>query len=1231
MKDSAIDSVDGSRRRASLLVGGVVVVVGSMALAGWMSGIEALTCLIPGTTPMKANAAIAFILCGAALILLQLPGARSRKVAQACSLLAGGIALLTLGEYAIGWDAGIDQLLFRDPGTSADSYPGRMAPNAAICMGLTAGALWLMSRPPGSRRPRILAWLGSLVLAIGLVAIIGYVVGFSVGYRWWNLTGMAIPTSLLFVLLGAAVLCFACREGGLCWSIKPALSVAFGCGLVLLVAVAALAHRSTRDLVEAYTRVKHTQAVIAKIRALRSAFDESQSAMRGYVITGDESFLPLSERAIPEARKRLPELRALTADNATQQARLFTLEQRTAEWLKLSQEIIDLRRTAGFEAAATGIAAGRDKVLMDQIRGTLDEIEKEEETLLFAREASADASHERTFDLMPLGVLGSALLVTLGVLLLNREVTRRQHVADALQHAERFKSAIINGLPAEIAVLDRKGLIVTVNEPWRRFARENGNPPLRLIDIGASYLDACRGAAARGDSFASAALAGIERVLNGSCPEFRLEYPCDSPTEARWFFMQTVPVPSEAGGAIVSHIDITPLKEASQALRASEERFRTMAEAAPILIHLADANGSCTYVNPRWRAASGLTLEEAQGQGWLKGLHEDDRATIGERWAKSVQSRGTWGYEYRFVNKAGMVTWVYGTAAQIEAANGTVLGYVGTNIDITERKKAEDALRVASQKLRLHFEQAPMAVIEWDLEFRVARWNPAAETIFGYSHAEAIGRHASFIVPESFHPHVAQIWQALLQQTGGVRSTNENVHKSGATILCEWYNTPLIDEQGTVTGAASVAMDITESRHAQQLLAWEKSALELVSSGMGLREVLEGLMHGLEKQLPGALCSILLLDEERVHLRHGAAPSLPDAYNRLIDGVAIGPQVGSCGTAAYLDRQVIVEDIAHDPLWANFHELALSHGLHACWSTPIHCSQGKILGTFAIYYREPRRPAPAELEVIARAVHIAGIAIERKQGEAQIREMNASLERRVRERTSELEAAVKELDAFSYSVSHDLRSPLRAIDGFSRMVAKDYGERLDDEGRRMLGVIRNGAQRMARLIDDLLAFSRLGRQPLQSAEIDMHAMARAVFDELAAQEAERKLQLDLHPLPPIRGTRPMIEQVWVNLISNAIKFTKGREIGVIEISARASEDGVPIYSVKDNGAGFDMRYADKLFGVFQRLHSTEEFSGTGVGLALVQRVVQRHGGRVWAEAEVGRGATFHFTLSSPSP
>jgi signal transduction histidine kinase len=261
-------------------------------------------------------------------------------------------------------------------------------------------------------------------------------------------------------------------------------------------------------------------------------------------------------------------------------------------------------------------------------------------------------------------------------------------------------------------------------------------------------------------------------------------------------------------------------------------------------------------------------------------------------------------------------------------------------------------------------------------------------------------------------------------------------------------------------------------------------------------------------------------------------------------------------------------------------------------------------------------------------VVVALTVVHLRERQRQIRgleKLNQGLDVRVRERTAQLEAANKELEAFSYSVSHDLRAPLRAIDGFSRILLEDCGDKLDGEGKRFLSIIRSNTQKMGQLIDDLLVFLRLGRQEINLSEISMDKMAKSVFDELRATVPEKTLQLDIKTPPSAHGDRPMIRQVLVNLLSNAVKFTRPKETAMIEVGG-LNEGDENVYYVKDNGVGFNMQYVDKLFGVFQRLHSASEFEGTGVGLAIVQRIIHRHSGRVWAEGKVGEGATFFFTL-----
>jgi signal transduction histidine kinase len=232
---------------------------------------------------------------------------------------------------------------------------------------------------------------------------------------------------------------------------------------------------------------------------------------------------------------------------------------------------------------------------------------------------------------------------------------------------------------------------------------------------------------------------------------------------------------------------------------------------------------------------------------------------------------------------------------------------------------------------------------------------------------------------------------------------------------------------------------------------------------------------------------------------------------------------------------------------------------------------------------------------------------------------------RIKDRTAALEQANGELEAFAYSVSHDLRAPLRAIDGFSHILLEDYEGQLDDEGKRLLNLVRANTGRMARLIDDMLSFSRMSRRDMATAPVDMSALARDVAAEIRAASPERVLRFEIGELPSVHGDPDMLRQVFVNLLSNAAKFTRVRAEAVIEVGGGDVPDGREYY-VKDNGVGFDMAYVGKLFGVFERLHAQKDYEGTGIGLAIVKRIVGRHGGRVWAEGREGEGAVFHFFL-----
>ncbi len=502
--------------------------------------------------------------------------------------------------------------------------------------------------------------------------------------------------------------------------------------------------------------------------------------------------------------------------------------------------------------------------------------------------------------------------------------------------------------------------------------------------------------------------------------------------------------------------------------------------------------------------------------------------------------------------------------------------------DVSEQDRAQ----IDTERLVAIVDSSDEAVIGKDLEGVITSWNQAAERIFGYRAEEIVGTSILRLIPPDRHAEEFGILERIRRGEKVDHFETMRLRKDGRQIAISVTSSPIKDSSGRVIGASKLARDITEQKEAEAAL--RTSDLEF-------------------KAMMNALPQLAWIARADGHIFW---------YNeRWFDYTG--------RTAAEMDGWGWQE--VHDPeilpLVLERWQGAIASGETFDMEFPLRRADGRFR-----WFLTRGVPVRNEAGEVIRWIGTNTDISEKRETEEEIHHLNETLELRVRERTAQLEAANNELEAFSYSVSHDLRAPLRAVDGFSQAVLEDYGPELPEEGQRYLQTIRSSAQRMGALIDDLLAFSRLSRTPLARQPVEMTRHVQETLQELESETKGRALELKIGELPNCEGDPTLLRQVWMNLLSNALKYSARRDPAIVEVGA-TEHDGQVTYFVRDNGTGFDMSYASKLFGVFQRLHREEEFSGTGVGLAIVQRIVHRHGGTIWAEAEPDRGATFSFTLT----
>ena len=685
----------------------------------------------------------------------------------------------------------------------------------------------------------------------------------------------------------------------------------------------------------------------------------------------------------------------------------------------------------------------------------------------------------------------------------------------------------------------------------------------------------------------------IETALSGQQASYESKVTLNGSTR----YISATYVPQFREGKVEGFValisDITRHKQAEEELRQSEERFAKLTSNIPGVIYQ-----YCQYPDGRkdefTTISSGCREIYKLPQAVLQNsdlvwhsIHPEDQKAFAQSFTKQASTGQQWRHEWRIVTPSGL-KWIQGSARAQKQADGSLL-WDGVLLDITPRKQAQAALQEREEQFRSTFEQAAVGIAHVALDGSWLKVNQKLCEIVGYPHEELLEKtFQDLTYPDDLEADLSFLHQTLAGEINSYSMEKRYIRKGGSTIWINLTVSLVREKTGEPQYFISVVEDISDRKQTEAALA----------------ESQERLRFALDVAQLGDWDLDLSTHVTRRSLRHdqifGYDTLLPE-WSDEIFLEHVHPE----------DRELVEQKFQSSlTTYENW-----DFECRIIWADQ---SVKWIWGRGSFYGNADGTPT-----------HVLGLVTditERKEAEAEIRRLNESLEQRVEERTAQLEAANRELEAFSYSVSHDLRAPLRHISGFVSLLEKQVDAAvLGKTGRRYLKIIAEATEKAGALIDDLLAFSRVGRTEMHCTSVDLNQLVQEVHHDLTTATKERNVQWQIEPLPKVPGDPALLRLVFQNLIDNAIKYTRPRSQAQITIGSTTKEQEVVVF-IRDNGVGFDMQYAHKLFGVFQRLHSDRAFEGTGIGLANVQRIIHRHGGRVWAESAVDQGATFYFSL-----
>lgn len=920
--------------------------------------------------------------------------------------------------------------------------------------------------------------------------------------------------------------------------------------------------------------IQHTKDVIHNSERVSTILTAIENNSRAFIITGWDFFMDSTESSDADIRIAISQLRKATVDNPAQQKRIKELESLVEDRLTFTYKTIQLRKNDGIEAARKLMETKKGVEISEKIQLKINEIQDEEEKLLSERIGVNEKYLEYSRILTLVIQIFLFLMLALILLLMIRGVKAQKESEKILRTSGEWFSRTLSGIGDGVIATDENGVVTYMNavaESLTGWSNEDSKG--KSVDI---IFDVINSETRKPASNPVKTVIGERRIVELEkntllIRKDKREVPVDD---------SAAPLFDEEGkllGVVLVFRDVEKQRAAERIILKSNERFTSVFNLSPVAICITDVvSGKIVLYN----------------SAFIKLFKIDNDSLTGDLLSDVVDLTNVEADNSVNVSVWGETKNIVINRQKIELDNR--LCNVLVLVDNTERKRlfgeleslnrqleekvilrTDEAMR-AEKKFRSLIEHNNDIILLSDEDGEVTYVSPSLERVLGWSSDEYRKMFGFVLVHTDDLQHIRDLYVKVISNPGVPFHTLHRVkNKQGEFLWMEGYYTNLLNDP-------DINAIVTNLHNATERI----NAIEEIKQG---RKRLENIL-----QTMGDAFVSLDYNWRYTFVNERALQLMGKKENQLLGNKLFD----------------VFPDVIGTDFETHFRKVM----------------DKRVQSSFEIFY--PSYNMWLNVRVYP---HDGGIAVfytdisNEKNSQQEITKLNLDLEKKVQERTRELEEANRELESFSYSVSHDLRAPLRAIYGYTSILQEEFADKLDDTGNKYVSTVLKNAKYMGQLIDDLLLFSKISRQNIRRVMLDMDKLVKGISDAQKELASSQKIEFDIKPLINVLGDESMIKQVMQNLISNAIKYSSKKDVSRIEIGAY-TQSGFTTFFVKDNGAGFEMEYYDKLFAVFQRLHARTEFEGTGVGLALVNRIIQKHGGKVWAESEVEKGATFYFSL-----